>query len=201
MRSAHHPARFYPELSDDKLCLVAARLLDIRYSTMREMDSEFDDNYTREASVFGRTRNMLIDMALSGSHEWMSLKHAGMDVTFNIGQVPCRFFRDDPDRPEKSGFFKRNLVDDLFDLDDQHPVMWRFIVEKALSEDDEDRVFFVGYNVYQEKISEWMYQASSPTLHSVDKDIPASVEIPPADVGLREDVYVGDDARFKTKLE
>lgn len=166
---------------------IAVNLLDMRYSTFREMNSPFDDNYTRETAVFGRSRNMLIDMALSDQHDWMSLKHAAMDVTFNIGQVPCRFFRDDPNSPEKAGFFKRNAVDDLFAMDEQLPVMWRFVVEKALTEDDEDRVFFVGYNVFQEKVSEWMYQASAPSLHAVDKDVPVAAEIPPAFVDVRAD--------------
>lgn len=182
-----HPAAFYPELSEDRLRVIAVKLLDMRYSTFREMNSPFDDNYTRETAVFGRSKNMLIDMALNGQHDWMSLKHAAMDVTFNVGHVPCRFFRDDPNRPEKTGFFKRNVVDDLFAMDEQHPVMWRFVVEKALTEDDEDRVFFVGYNVYQEKVSEWMYQASTPSLHAVDKDVPVAAEIPPAFVDVRED--------------
>lgn len=185
--NAIHPENFYPELSDNRLRAIAIKLLDIRYSTFREMNSLFDDNYTRETAVFGRSRNMLIDLALSGQHDWMSLKHAGMDITFNIGPVPCRFFRDDPNSPGKAGFFKRNAVDDLFAVDEQDPVMWRFIVDKALTEDDEDRVFFVGYNVYQEKIAEWMYRTSAPTLHTVDKDVPTAAEIPPALVDVRED--------------
>jgi hypothetical protein len=196
--NSSHPVAFYPELSDDRLRIIAVDLLDIRYSTFREMNSPFDDNYTRETAVFGRSRNMLIDMALNGQHDWMSLKHAAMDVTFNIGQVPCRFFRDDPNSPEKSGFFKRNAVDDLFAMDEQHPVMWRFVVDKALTEDDEDRVFFVGYNVYQEKVSEWMYRASAPTLHAVDKDVPAAAEIPPAFVDVREDDSASQGSDRKT---
>lgn len=180
------PTRFYPELSDNRLQEIAIKLLDMRYSTFREMNSPFDDNYTRETAVFGRSKNMLINMALSGEYDWMSLKHAGMDVTFNIGRVPCRFFRDDPSSPEKAGFFRRNVVDDLFSVDEQDPVMWRFVVEKALTEDDEDQVFFVGYNVYQEKVSEWMCRASAPTLYAVDQETIAAVEIPPAFVDVRE---------------
>lgn len=181
-----HPSAFYPELSDERLRVIAVKLLDIRYSTFREMNSPFDDNYTRETAVFGRSKNMLIELAMGRQYSWISLKHAAMDVTFNIGQVPCRFFRDDPNNPEKSGFFKRNAVDDLFALDEQHPVMWRFVVEKALTEDDEDRVFFVGYNVYQEKVSEWIYKASAPTLHAIDQEIPTAAEIPDAAVDVRE---------------
>jgi hypothetical protein len=185
--SSIHPASFYPELSSERLRIISIMLLDMRYTTFREMNSPYDDNYTRETAVFGRSRNMLIELALSGKHSWMSLRNAGMDVTFNIGQVPCRFFRDDPNNPEKSGFFRRNAVDDLFEIDEAFPVMWRFVVEKALTEEDEDRVFFVGYNVFQEKISEWMYRASAPMLHTVDQDVPSAAELQPASVDVREE--------------
>lgn len=192
------PSAFYSELSDDRLRIVAVKLLDIRHSTIREMNSEFDDNYTRETAIFGRSRNMLIAFARSNQYEWVSLKNAGMDVTFNIGRVPCRFFRDDPNSPEKLGFFKRNAVDDLFEMDEQHPVMWRFVVEKALTEDDEDRAFFVGYNVFQGKIAEWMYRASAPMLHTVDHEVPMSAEIPPASVDVRDDPQENQDGDLKT---
>ena len=192
------PSAFYSELSDDRLRIVAVKLLDIRHSTIREMNSEFDDNYTRETAIFGRSRNMLIAFARSNQYEWVSLKNAGMDVTFNIGRVPCRFFRDDPNSPEKLGFFKRNAVDDLFEMDEQHPVMWRFVVEKALTEDDEDRAFFVGYNVFQGKIAEWMYRASAPMFHTVDHEVPMSAEIPPASVDVRDDPQENQDGDLKT---
>ena len=192
-----HPSTYYPELSDASLQAIAVALLDVRFSTWREMNSPYDDNYTRETTVFGRSRNMLIDMALSEQFG-TTLTHAGMDVTFKIGQVPCRFFRDDPNSPEKAGFFKRNAVDDLFSIDDQHPVLWRFIVERALIEDDEDRVFFVGYNAYQEKISEWVSQASSLVLSSVDRDTPQTKEIPPASVDIREREIKKPDDLTKT---
>jgi len=110
-----------------------------------------------------------------------------MDVTFRIGSVPCRFFRDDPESPEKPGFFKRNGADDLFSIDEDAPVMWRFVIEKAMTEEDEDRVFFIGYNAFQEKVSQWAYGASGPVLHTVDSDTPASKELRPAEVGVRED--------------
>ena len=65
--------------------------------------------------------------------------------------------------------------------------MWRFVVEKAMTEEDEDRVFFIGYNAFQEKVSQWAYGASGPVLHTVDSDTPASKELRPAEVGVRED--------------
>lgn len=187
------PSHFYPELSDDRLRAIAVALLDLRYLTFGEMQSPYDDNYTRESAAFGRCKNMLIQMALDRRFDWLTLAHAGMDVTFNIGCVPCRFFRDDPEAPEKPGFFRRNASDMLFDIDEKAPVMWRFIIEKAMTDEDEDRVHFVGYNVFQDKIAEWMYRPSTPMLHSVDRDVPAVAIIPPAIVELREDQQADSD--------
>ncbi|MDG9884723.1 hypothetical protein N7650_17965 [Pseudomonas sp. GD04058] len=187
-----HPSSFYPDLTDDRLAKIAEPLLDIRYSTIREMASPFDDTYTQETAVFGRSRNMLIHLCMGGKYDWLSLASPGMDVTFRIGNVPCRFFRDDPELPGKPGFFKRNAVDDLFSPDENDPVMWRFVVERALTEDDEDRVFLIGYNAFQEKISQWAYGSSGPILHSVDSDVPKAKELPPAAVEVREDTVRKD---------
>lgn len=193
-----HPASFYSELSDDRLRTIAVELLDLRFATIRSMDSEFDDNYTREGTVFGRSKNMLIKKALSGEFSWLTLAHAGMDVTVNIGRIPVRYFRDDPNAPEKPGFFKRNSADCLFEDDEATPVMWRFVVERGLTEDEEDQAHFIGYNVFHEKVSLWTYRPSAPMLHSVDDDVPPTTPIPSASVGLREDVEQGDHQQRKT---
>lgn len=185
--AAAHPQTYYPDLTDEHLRVIAVALLDVRASTLAELNGEFDCNYVRESACFGRSRNMLIQMCQGRHHHWLSLMHAGMDLTFGIGPVPCRFFRDEADSPGKVGFFRRNVVDDLFSDDDTTPVMWRFVVEKALTGDDEDRVIFAGYNVYQEKISEWQYRDSVPTLHSVDGDVPPSTLLPKVMIDVRDD--------------
>lgn len=182
-----HPSSYYPELTDERLAVIAEALLDVRYNTYRQMDSSFDDTYTRETAVFGRSRNMLIALALGEEHDWLSLINPGMDITFGIGSVPCRFFRDDPQMPEKPGFFKRNAVDCLFATDENDPVMWRFVVEKASSEEDEDHAFFIGYNVYQEKVSQWSYASSASVLHTVDDEIPAGKQLSAPEIDARED--------------
>ncbi|WP_162619631.1 hypothetical protein [Salinicola peritrichatus] len=182
-----HPSDFFPELYEERLAIVAELLLDIRFNTIREMDSPHDDSYTRECAVFGRTRNAIVELCQSPEHEWLDLASPGMDVTFKIGQVPCRFFRDDPESPEKRGFFRRNRVDDLFSVDDSEPVMWRFVIEKAMTDEDEDRAFFIGHNVYQEKVCQWSYGPSGTVLHSVDNETPPIADIPSPEVGVREE--------------
>lgn len=182
--SLPHPSAFYAELTDDRLTTIAELLLDIRFNTRRELNSEHDDSYTRETTTFGRSRNALIQLCQSGRFDWLTLASPGMDVTFFIGNVPCRFFRDDPETPSKKGFFRRNQVDDLFAEDDQQPVMWRFIVERAMTEEDEDRAFFIGYNAYQDEVSTWAYASSATILHSVDKDTPPATELLSPDVDV-----------------
>ncbi|UYO93931.1 hypothetical protein [Pollutimonas sp. M17] len=193
-----HPSSYYPELTDERLTVIAEALLDIRYNTYRQMDSPFDDTYTRETAVFGRSRNMLIVLALGGKYDWLSLINPGMDITFGIGSVPCRFFRDDPQAPEKPGFFKRNAVDCLFATDENDPVMWRFVVEKASSEEDEDHAFFIGYNVYQEKVSQWSYASSASVLHVAGDEIPAGKQLSAPEIDARED---GSDRNSKAQNE
>jgi hypothetical protein len=177
------PWTFFPELSEANLRPVAEALLDVRYQTVKEMSGPLDCNFTRETAVFGRQRNLLIDMAMS--RKGMSLVHPGMDVTFKIGEVPVRFFTDDPESPQKHGFFKRNQVDNLFSVDDQEPVLWRFIVEKALSEEDDDRCYFIGYNAYLEKVSSWECRSKRGGLYSAGGEVPPVVPIAPAQVSLK----------------
>lgn len=191
---AAHPATFYPQLTDERLSIIASRLLTLRHDTIRELQGPYDDNYTREGAAFGRSRNMLIQLCQSRDYAWLDLVHPGMDVTFTIDGVPCRFFRDDAENPEKQGFFRRNAVDDLFADDDKFPVMFRFAVERALTDDDEDRVCFAGYNVYQEKVAKWQFLELAPTLHSVGGITPPTRRIPPAPLELRDD----EDSQSRT---
>lgn len=187
------PSHFHGGLSDDRLGEIGRRLLEVRHSTVRELSTDLDDDYVRETAVFGRSRNMLLGMALSSQYPWLNLSHAALDITAEIDGVPFRFFRDDPDRPEKLGFFKRNAVDDLFDPDEAAPVMWRFVVERASSEEDEDQVHFVGYNVYQEKVAQWtLSHGGSGRISGVDGGAPPSRDLPPPVVELLPEE--GDEA-------
>ncbi|MAB50249.1 hypothetical protein [Marinobacter sp.] len=183
--AAKHPSYFYPELTDQRLAEVAEELLDERFETVASMNSPWDDAYTRESAVFGRCRNRL--MGLCEKKDWLSVSHAGMDVTFTIqNKVPFRFFRDDPNAPRKPGFFRLNQTDGLFPVDELTPVMWRFVIERAMTEEDEDKVFFIGYNELQEQVSIWEHTPSISALYASDNQIPASKQLEPAFVSPRE---------------
>jgi hypothetical protein len=188
------PSFFRPALTDDRLRTLVDALLEVRFSTLREMNSPLDDNYTREATIFGRQRNQLINMALQPELAWLTLAHAGMDVTVCIDNVPLRFFTEDnPENPRKDGFFRRNVVDNLFPTDEAEPVMWRIVIERNPADPTGDRGFVIGYSAVQEAVSAWECRSSRPPLHSVDGDVPRAVPLPPPPVeALEQDVAAKD---------
>lgn len=190
------PTDFYDVLTDERLSAIAVRLLDLRHTTTRELSTDLDDNYVRETAIFGRSRNMLIGMALNTQFPWLRLCHAALDITAEIEGIPFRFFRDDPNNPTKLGFFKRNEFDDLFEPDDKLPVLWRFVVERAESEHGEDQVHFAGYNAFNDKVAQWTLRSgSSSRLVGVDLNVPPSREIAMPDIALRREP--GDEEQEK----
>lgn len=179
------PWQANPELTEKRLSIIAEGLLNVRYDTHVELSSRLDDNYTRATATFGRQRQWLLQLAQSGRYDWLTLASPAMDVTVNIGMVPVRFFTDDHDSPKKGGYFKRNEVDQLFSTDDTKPVIFRFVVEPAANADDEDRVFFLGYNVYQEVVLQWQYRPRIAVIHPVQSDVPPAVVQSDAEIGLK----------------
>jgi hypothetical protein len=67
-----NPASFYQELPDERLPKITEPLLDIRYTTIQETSSPFDDTNTQETAVFGRSRNLLTHLCSSAKYQWLS---------------------------------------------------------------------------------------------------------------------------------
>jgi hypothetical protein len=173
------PSDFNPALTDARLRAIAEVLLDVLYETDLELDTELDDGYTRGTATFGRQRNAIIQLCLSGKYAWLKLTNTAMDVTFEIDGVPCRFFADDASNPRKPGFWRRNDAD-LFPADGGKPEIFRFIVDKARSSDEASEVYFIGFNAQQEEVFRWRHSASAPVLASVDDTLPTEVPLPAA---------------------
>lgn len=76
-------------------------------------------------------------------------------------------------------------------------MVWRFVVDRAQTEEGEDRALLIGYNLYQEPITQWEYRTLGPSLHSVDRIVPESVAIPPVEVELREDPIAIPDPQVR----
>ncbi|MGY6029867.1 hypothetical protein [Phytobacter sp. AG2a] len=178
MRTHPCPWAFFPELTEERLTIIAEELLRVQDITHELLSSSLDDNYTRGGCTFGRQRQSLLQMCVRKTHDWMRLLNPGMDLTFSIGKVPVRFFTDDADNPKKRGFFKRNMADQLFEAEVTIPTMHRFIVEKPEFEGEGGKVIFNGYNVFGEIVSSWTYgEGRVVMLNSVDDVPPAPVPI------------------------
>lgn len=179
------PWQSRPDLTEIRLRIIAEGLLNVRHDTYAELATPLDDNYSRACATFGRQRQYLLQLALSKRYDWLGLASPAMDLTINIGTTPIRFFTDDHANPKKRGYFRRNEVDQLFSTDDNEPVIFRFVVEPALTSEDEDQVFLLGHNAHQELVVEWQYRPVATILHAVDSSEPKTVVQAEAEIGLK----------------
>src|ERR1700760_3072731 len=108
------PEVFHPALIADRLGVVAEILIAEHFATETDLQSEFDDGYTRGCTRFGRQKNRLKSVALSGEHDWLELRHAGNDLVFAIDGIPCRFATDDPANPTKPAVLDATPVQQSF---------------------------------------------------------------------------------------
>lgn len=188
-----------PQLQGQRLRVIAEILLETLYDTELELSGDLDDNYVRGSATFGRQRNAIIRVCQQGQYDWIKLTHAGMDVTFEIEGIPCRFFADDPANPKKPGFYRRNDADRLlFEVDTGKPEMFRFVVVKPDTADEEADVHFIGFDANLEQVFRWKYSQSTPVLASVDNTKLEAVELPPARATIpkaqQEDRAAGDES-------
>ncbi|OHC68175.1 MAG: hypothetical protein A3H93_06380 [Rhodocyclales bacterium RIFCSPLOWO2_02_FULL_63_24] len=179
------PWELKPALTESRLNSIAQAFLDIYYGVEETLNTEDDDNYTRGATFFGRSRQRLIRMSQSGEYPWLALTNSAMDVTLEIDGVPFRFFRDDHASPSKKGFWRRNESDQLFAPDETTPVIFRFIVERPLIDDADPEIYFVGFNAQAIQVFEWRY-GQVPIVRSIDETLPQAVEQGPAPVEIKK---------------
>jgi hypothetical protein len=190
------PWQLKPELTEARLNVIAQAFLEIYYGVQELLSTDDDCNYSRGAVFFGRSRQRLIKMGMSETYSWLALVNPGMDVTLEIEGIPFRFFRDEHENPKKKGFWRRNDTDQLFAPDDVTPVMFRFIVERPLQEEDEPEIYFIGYNAQEIPVFEWKYGRFS-VMHSVDDGEPNPVKMGPAPVELPHPDSKENDAGSK----
>jgi len=182
--SKRQPWDYYSALSEDRLRIVAAALLDVYDEVQVELGTELDDNYTRGTTTFGRQKNKIIQLCTSNQFPWLDLRNTSNDLTFSIGCIPFRFFSDDHEKPSKAAVWRRNEQDDMFSSEEDEPIYWRYILEKPLSEDDEASVYVIGASSNQQIVCEWKYAEKVRILTNVDTSRPEAVDISEPQVGL-----------------
>ena len=176
----NQPTLFSSALTEDRLNVISRLLLDARYSALCDANTELDGAYTKGCLSFGRQRQIIINTWQNKQYHWLGMAHPGTDLIFKIGNVSVRFFTDNSNHPKKLRVLIPTQAEQLsiFDEDPSEVVLWRFIVEPARNDDDEDSVFFIGINNSDEIICRWKY-GNDPfaVLHSIDNSTP-----PPKDL-------------------
>ena len=180
------PWALKPQLSQDRLVVLAEQFREIYYAVESLLTTEDDCNFCRGTLFFGRARQRMINLALSGRYPWLDLLNSAMDVTLTIDGLPFRFFRDDFEMPKKRGFWRRNGADRLFSPVGDEPVIFRFIVQRPYSDQEELEIYFVGYNEVQELVCEWKY-GSVAAPFGLGDPLPQAVEQHPAPVQILDD--------------
>jgi hypothetical protein len=197
------PSEISASLTADRLGIVAQRILDVLDDAIRTASTELDCSYSRGTLAWARIRNALVQMAELGAYEWLSIKHSGNDLILGIGKESVRFFLDDHEQPKKMRVLNPTNAEarqlQLFEDEAHSEFLWRFIIERARSEEDEHQVYFVGYEAHAEHdgtlVAEWRYNGGPVrTLAAIDDSIPAATELEPIVLTPKyEETAKGDD--------
>jgi hypothetical protein len=173
------PVHFKPDLTHERLTIIASILLEEYYNTLDNLTSNHDCNYTRGCTAFGRQKNRIINLALSGTYPWLQLLNSGYDLVFAIGSVSCRFSSDNPKNPKKKATLTVNRYQQqLFDESkNDEPCRYCFVLDKGYNDDTEPKVVFVGFDASGSIKCLWESDTIR-TLHSVTLVVtPNAVEI------------------------
>ncbi|CAI1655949.1 hypothetical protein [Serratia liquefaciens] len=183
------PWEFHPQLSEERLTIIAEEFLKVLENTHEQLSSQLDDNYTRGTCTFGRQKNRIVQLCMEKKYDWLGLLNSTYDYTITIEGIPIRSFSDDPSNPKKQNFFRRNNVDQLWATEDTVPTIWRFVVEKPEFEGEGAKVHFAGYNALEEMLCLWSYgDERVAVLHSTDDTppTPVSIELDPISVSVTD---------------
>lgn len=198
-----HPSEYHPDLIEERLQFVASKIMEQVHLTYETNSATYDDVWTQGCVIFGRVKNLLIDLARFSGPQWLGLVKEGMDVTPTIGKVPFRFATDNPEAPKKQKILAQNQAEfSQFELafesaDDflysQEVSKWRWYIKKAHSEEDIPSVHFVGLDCFDTPVCTWKFDETVPQLHSVDGHTPkakpiseAPVHVPAAKISLKQ---------------
>jgi hypothetical protein len=193
------PSEISTSLTSDRLNVIARRILDVLDDALRTASTDLDCPYSRGTLSWARIKNALLLLAESGQYQWLSIKHAGLDLVLGVGNESVRFFIDDHENPKKMRVLNPTSAEahqlQLFEDVSHSEYLWRFIIERAISDDDEHQVYFVGYEQYGSLVAEWRYNADNVrTLVAADNYIPAATELKPIALSpIDEETAEGDN--------
>lgn len=156
------PWEYNPELSEERLQIIGQLLSDVYNNSAEEHRQIGDIPYVIGAVCFGRAYQTLLNLT---GYNWYVVTRTQFDITFEIGGVPCRFFSTKDLKNPQAKVYKRNLQDSLFPETETEPCLWRFLIQKPISEEfDKYEIFFVGFDVHQNIRTQWCLTSNTATI-------------------------------------
>jgi hypothetical protein len=200
-----HPSEYHRDLTEDRLVFLAGLILEQVYLTYETNDSDYDDAWVQGCAIFGRVKNLFIELGMASDPSWLTLAKIGMDITPMIGAIPFRFATDNPEAPRKERILEQSSqeIEQLgfaFEaegdsLSSTGIYKWRWYIKKSYFPEDSPTVHFVGLNDADVPICIWSYDEGIPFIHSVGGKTPASkpsteapIHIPAAKVSIKKPI-------------
>ena len=177
----HPPSVFEPQLTNKVLEYFAIPMLEIYYDVHTILNSENDDNYTRGTAIFGRTYEQFKKLIASQNCPVkVHIKDGTFRFIFQIGYAQIGFCKGSSTDLKSLKLRKYTPTNyDLFQMDDNHPVIWKFILNEPKTDEDEAFIEFVGFNLATVPVAYWRSNDNLDRnkLHLVDPITPESIEL------------------------
>lgn len=94
------PWEIHPDLTRERLVAVAQLIAQGRWDALATHNPIIGGNgWTLGCCAFQYARAQIIRAAGQDGYEWLSLSNATMQLIFNIGSVPFRFYKGEADAP------------------------------------------------------------------------------------------------------
>ena len=175
----HPPIHYHADLTQERLAIVAEILLEEYNKTIDDLSSITDDNYTRGCTAFGRQKNGIKQLSLSGTYPWLQILNSTNDLVFKIGSVPCRFSSDDPNNPKKGAVLTVHRYQTSFfdEMENNEPCRFCFVLDKGVDEELEPRVVFLGFDATSILKCQWESDAVRKLYNVTPSVAPNPIEI------------------------
>lgn len=129
------PWEYHPDLTEERLKIVAGMLVKGRHAALDRHDEEAGDNgWTLGCSAFQFCRHRILKAVDSGDYPWLDAIDRSLQLVFKIGEVPVRIFKGDADEPTdrtlRQSLVELRQLELLFDEHDEgRDLAYRFAIE------------------------------------------------------------------------
>lgn len=194
------PWDYHPDLIEDRLCAVAAMIVDGRHAALDRYDEEAGDNgWTHGCRAFQFGRSRILKAIDGGEFPWLTAMDRSLQLIFKIGEVPVRIYKGLAEEP--TGRTLRQSHGELQQLgllfpggDERHDLAYRFAVETDV-DGNVIAVNFVGLHG-ETAVLNWSvpFDSTLGFTGTVGREASESVELAAPQVGIRPDRIAKDGA-------